>query len=59
MNNYYNKNLKEFARELRNETVSRAENYLWKAGLSRGQMGEKFKWQRPIYKCIVAFVSRK
>jgi very-short-patch-repair endonuclease len=57
MNNFYNKDLKEFARELRNETVSKAEKYLWKAGLSRGKMGVKFKRQRPIDNFIVDFFS--
>jgi very-short-patch-repair endonuclease len=57
MNNYYNKDLKKFARELRSETVSKAEKYLWKAGLSRGQMGVKFKRQRPIHNFIVDFFS--
>jgi len=57
MNNHYNKDLKEFSRELRNETVSRAEKYLWKAALSRGQMSVKFKRQRPIHNFIVDFFS--
>jgi len=35
MNNHYNNQLKTYASELRTETVSRAEKYLWKAGLSR------------------------
>ncbi len=54
-NNYYNKNLREYARELRSETVSRAEKFLWKAVLSRKQTGVKFKRQRPIYNFIVDF----
>ncbi len=41
-NNHYNKNLKDFARELRSETVSKAEKYLWKSVLSRKQTGERF-----------------
>ena len=57
MNNHYNPNLKKFACELRNETVSRAEKYLWKAGLSRNQLGVKFKRQRPIHNFIVDFFS--
>lgn len=56
MNNYYNKNLKEYARDLRNESVSRAEKYLWKACLRRNQMGVKFKRQRPILNFIVDFL---
>src|SRR5690554_1252455 len=57
MNNHYNPNLKEFACELRNETVSRAEKYLWKAGLRSKQLGVKFKRQRPIHNFIVDFFS--
>lgn len=55
--NHYNPKLKEFARELRNESVSRAEKYLWKALLSKGQSGVKFKRQRPIDNFIVDFFS--
>jgi very-short-patch-repair endonuclease len=54
-NNFYNKDLKEFARELRTETVSRAEKVLWKAILSRKQTGERFLRQRPIDYFIVDF----
>lgn len=53
---YYNKNLKEFARELRSETVSRAEKRIWKGMLSRKQFnGLRFLRQRPIDKFIVDF----
>jgi very-short-patch-repair endonuclease len=55
--NHYNSKLKEFARELRSESVSRAEKYLWKALLSKGQSGAKFKRQRPIDNFIVDFFS--
>lgn len=55
--NYYNPRLKEYARELRYESVSRAERYLWKAILSRGRAGAKFKRQRPIDQFIVDFFS--
>lgn len=55
MNNHYNPNLKMYARELRTETVLRAEKYLWKAGLRSNQMGVKFKRQRPILNFIVDF----
>lgn len=58
-NNYYNPNLKEFAQELRTETVSRAEKYLWKCALSRNQQGVKFKRQRPILHFIVDFFSQE
>ena len=57
MNNQYNKNLKLYARELRTDTVSKAEKYLWKAGLRRSQMGVKFKRQRPMFNFIVDFFS--
>ena len=56
-NNHYNKNLKEFARELRSETVSKAEKYLWKSVLSRKQTGERFLRQRPIDNFIVDFFA--
>ena len=58
-NNYYNPNLRKYARELRNETVSRAEKFLWKAVLSRKQTGVKFKRQRPIYNFIVDFFCQE
>lgn len=54
-NNHYNKNLKEYARELRTVTVSRAEKRIWKAVLSRKQTGERFLRQRPIDRFIVDF----
>jgi very-short-patch-repair endonuclease len=57
MNNHYNKDLKDYASELRTCAISKAEKYLWKAGLSRNQMGVKFKRQRPIYNFIVDFFS--
>lgn len=56
-NNHYNKNLKEFQRELRTTTVSRAEKQLWKAVLSRKQTGERFLRQRPIDNFIVDFFA--
>jgi very-short-patch-repair endonuclease len=56
---YYNKQLREFARELRTETVSRGEKYLWKAVLSRNQLGVKFKRQRPIDRFIVDFFAHE
>jgi very-short-patch-repair endonuclease len=57
-NNYYNKNLKEFARELRMESVSKAEKYLWKA-LKQKQQGVGFKRQRPILNFIVDFFAQE
>jgi very-short-patch-repair endonuclease len=57
MNNHYNHQLKKYASELRNVSVSRAEKYLWKAGLRKKQMGVGFKRQRPIDRFIVDFFS--
>lgn len=57
MNHHYNTNLKEYARELRTASVSKAEKYIWKALLSRKQMGVSFKRQRPISNFIVDFFS--
>lgn len=59
MNNHYNKRLRENAQELRKETVSRAEKYIWKALLSRNRQGVKFKRQRPILHYIVDFFSQE
>ena len=56
-NNHYNKNLKEFARDLRTSGVSKAEKYLWKSVLSRKQTGERFLRQRPIDNFIVDFFA--
>lgn len=57
MNHHYNTNLKENTRELRTNSVSKAEKYIWKALLSRKQMGVAFKRQRPISNFIVDFFS--
>lgn len=54
-NNHYNKNLKDFARELRTLTVSKAEKHIWKAVLSRKQTDERVLRQRPIDNFIVDF----
>lgn len=59
MNNYYNKNLKGHAHELRTLSQSKAEKFLWKAALSRSQMGVKFKRQRPILNYIVDFYCQE
>ncbi|MCH2232668.1 MAG: endonuclease domain-containing protein [Crocinitomicaceae bacterium] len=56
-NNNYNKDLRKYSKELRLESVSRAEKLLWKAALSKGQSGAKFKRQRPIGNFIVDFFS--
>jgi very-short-patch-repair endonuclease len=55
--NHFNPSLKEYARELRTETVSNAEKYLWKGLLSRKQTVEHFLRQRPIQKFIVDFFA--
>lgn len=55
--NFYNKELKHFARELRTESVSKAEKYLWKALLSRRKIEVKFLRQRPIKNFIVDFFA--
>lgn len=55
--NHYNPKLKEYARELRTETVSKAEKYIWKGLLSRKQTGERFLRQRSIYNFIVDFFA--
>ena len=57
-NHNYNKNLRVNASVLRNNTVSKAERYLWKA-LRRGQQGVKFKRQRPIGHFIVDFFAQE
>jgi very-short-patch-repair endonuclease len=59
MNSDYNKNLKEYARALRKESVSLAEQRLWKRLLSKGRMGVKFKRQRPINNYIVDFFAQE
>ncbi len=58
-NHYYNKQLKSYATELRTQSISRAERYLWKALLSRKRMGVKFKRQRPVLTYIVDFFSQE
>jgi len=55
-NHFYNKNLKEKARKLRNESTL-AEGTLWKYVLRASGLGYPFKRQRPIGRYIVDFVS--
>jgi very-short-patch-repair endonuclease len=57
-NHNYNKNLREYAWELRNHSVSKAEKYLWKV-LKQGKQGVKFKRQRPIGRFIVDFFAQE
>ena len=59
MNNFYNKDLKIFSRELRTESVSRTEKYLWKSLLKSNKIGVKFNRQRPIDNFIVDFFSKE
>ena len=58
INNHYNKNLKDYAHELRTHTVSKSEKYLWKA-LKQKQQGVRFKRQRPILHFIVDFFAQE
>jgi len=58
-NYYYNKNLKEFARRLRNQST-KAEITLWNEILSCKKMhGYSFLRQRPVYKYIADFMCKK
>ena len=57
-NNHYNKNLKEFARKLRNNSIL-PEVILWDKLLKRKQLrGYPFLRQRPIKNYIVDFFSK-
>ena len=58
-NNHYNKNLKQFAQELRTQSVSKAEKKIWKSILSKEQLGERFIRQRPIHNFILDFFCPK
>ena len=44
-NHFYNKNLKQYARELRTESVSKAEKYIWKVngGVNNGLVAGSFE----------------
>lgn len=59
INNFYNKNLLQFSRELRSERSTRAERHLWKSLLSKKQTGHRFLRQRPISNFIVDFFCPK
>ena len=58
-NHHYNKNLKEYAKTLRTESVSKAEKYLWKSVLRKKKTGVIFKRQRPLDHFIVDFLSQE
>ncbi len=55
LNNHPNKKLKNFARELRVESETRAERRIWKTLLSKRQTGERFLRQQAIEDCVVVF----
>ena len=54
-NHHYNKALRPTARNLRNNSNSKAEKLIWKKVLSRKQLGVNVKRQRPIDRYIVDF----
>ena len=56
-NNYYNKDLLEFARELRSEKPTKAERRLWKSKLCSTKCEVRFLRQRPIDHFIVDFFA--
>lgn len=57
-NFYYNKDIKELARRLRNNST-KAEVVLWKEILRGGKMhGYTFLRQRPVKTCIADFMNK-
>lgn len=57
-NNHYNKNLRTFARENRNQ-MTKAEACLWKYALKAKQMGYTFNRQRPVLNYIADFMCKE
>lgn len=57
-NNYYNKHLKDFARENRNG-MTKAEACLWKYVLKAKQTGYTFNRQRPVLNYIADFMCKE
>lgn len=57
LNHHYNKNLREYARELRSEKPTKAERRIWKSLLCKKQLDVRFLRQRPIDRFIVDFFS--
>lgn len=57
LSNHYHKNLQEFARELRNQSVSRAEKVMWNNLLSKNQLGIVVLRQSPLDCFIVDFFA--
>ena len=55
--NYYNKNLKNYSRDLRSRSATKAERHLWKSLLSKKGTGIRFLRQRPILYFIVDFYA--
>jgi len=56
--NFYNKNLKKFAKENRKE-MTKAEACLWKYALKAKQMGYTFNRQRPVLNYIADFMCKE
>lgn len=56
-NNFYNKKLLDFARELRSERPTKGERRIWKALLCKKQSSIRFLRQRPIDQFIVDFFA--
>ncbi len=56
-NNHYNKDLRDFARELRSERPTKAERRIWKSLLCKKQSEIRFLRQRPISYFIVDFFA--
>lgn len=56
-NHYYNKNLLEYARELRSEKATKAERRIWKSLLCKNRSDIRFLRQRSIDWFILDFFS--
>lgn len=56
--NYYNKKLKTFARQNRND-ATKAEACLWKYALKGKQLGYTFNRQRPVLNYIADFMCQE
>lgn len=56
-NNFYNTELRDFARELRSLTATRGEKRIWRALLCKQQSSIRFLRQRPIDHFIVDFFA--
>ncbi len=56
-NNFYNKNLRDYARELRSITSTRGEKRIWRALLCKNKSEIRFIRQRPIDYFIVDFFA--